>query len=138
MRSGSSPCHFSACVVAQLLLPLERPPARFRCLLDEQLTRLCAGYARKYEALTSALSEHSMLLLAEDAGGALQIEGSPGRRVGGYFVWVLLPPWCRGNSVALSFFQQAVSAAGLTVRAGEECTGNGTGNQGYIRLCFAR
>ena len=156
MRSGSSPCHFAACLVTHLLQPLEvseddsgagagAGAASFRCLLDAQVSSLCTTYASKYETLTSALLEYSSQLLAGAAGGALHIEGyhHPDRRVGGYFVWVRLPAWCHpgeapSHSHADSPFLQAARAAHLTVRSGQECTGNGTGNDDYIRLCFAR
>lgn len=63
----------------------------------------------------------------------------PGRRVGGYFLWVRLPLWCAApGSDPAAPFNVALAAAGLTVRAGAECTGNGVGKKDYIRLCFAR
>lgn len=145
MRSGSSSCHFTSCLVAQLLQPLALPPTPFSCLIEQQILSLCAGYASKYEALTQALLTHSSCLLKGGAGGELFIEGfrrpDTGHvraRVGGYFIFVRLPDWCSASTTCISSFYTALKDADVTVRAGSECTGNGKGNEEYIRLCFAR
>lgn len=144
MRSGSSTCHFTSCMVSQLLQPMHGSDGPFECLLENQIVSLSASYARRYAALTEALVEHSSVLLAGEAGGTLEIEGykeqsaHPGR-VGGYFVWVRLPHWCGSPGADPdAAFNKSMSDVGLIVRAGAECTGNGVGNEDYIRLCFAR
>ena len=147
MRSGSSTCHFTSCLVAHLLQPLSAPDEPYTCLLESQISTLCGIYAKKYEILTSALLEYSKLLLQGDAGGSLHIDGFTENaelsgkrpRVGGYFVWVRLPSWCGtpGSDTAHPF-SEAVRSYGLIVRAGVECTGNSEGNKNFIRLCFAR
>lgn len=147
MRSGSSTCHFTACLVAQLLQPVSGCESAFSCILESQILKLCGIYACRYQALTDALEEYWTSLLPIDARDGFAIEGlhngqsntATRPRVGGYFIWVRLPDWC-GSSVkdGATPLYQALKEYNVVVRSGVECTGNGKGNGQYIRLCFAR
>lgn len=104
------------------------------------LERLLAVYATKLSALTSVLEQHR-----SECGWTVtsplpdtRSEGSEGREgsVGGFFVWMKLPPPLLARDVV------AVAEArhGVTAMVGERCSPTGAASafvKDRLRLCFA-
>ncbi|KAF7595627.1 hypothetical protein BBP40_005375 [Aspergillus hancockii] len=123
-RSGGAPSQFSAAIVDQLF-----PTGHIQNHVDQELR---PKYAERYHRLMSAVREYLLPL------GVTLTSASP-EVVGGYFVWVQLPPPLRASdlaTVALLEYKVSVSAGNLFRVQGDPDTSRNDFDRN-IRLCFA-
>ncbi|KOC09516.1 putative aminotransferase [Aspergillus flavus AF70] len=123
-RSGGAPSQFSAAIIAQLF------PTGFIQTYVDQVLR--PRYAERYYRLISAVREHLLPL-------GVTLPSTSLEAVGGYFVWIQLPPPLQADdlaTVALREYKVNVIAGNRFRVQGDPDTRRNSFNRS-IRLCFA-
>lgn len=123
-RSGGAPSQFSAVIIAQLF-----PTGVFQRYVDLVLR---PKYAERYYRLMSAVREHLLPL-------GVTLPSTSTEAVGGYFVWIQLPPPLRADELATIARQEHkvhVIAGNFFRVQGDPNTSKNDFDRG-IRLCFA-